>query len=211
MGTTHKSFIPAAGSDWLLPFYDAFTKLLGADAIHRRLLEQALVQAGDIVLEIGCGTANLAILAKRLNPAAEVFGIDPDPKALIRARKKAARNGLILEFSEAFTEHLPFADASMDKVLSAFMFHHIDPESRVVALREVCRVLKASGSLHLTDFEHGEHPRSHHNPHARRSDSPSRVQSGMSLLVLEAGFREAKRIASQGSLLGAIAYYHAIR
>jgi ubiquinone/menaquinone biosynthesis C-methylase UbiE len=211
MGATHKSFIPAAGTDWLLPFYDFFTKLLGADAVHKRLIEQASVQPGDFVLEIGCGTANLAILAKRSYPAAEVLGIDPDPKALARARKKAARNGLELEFREAFTEDLPFADASFDKVFSAFMLHHIDSESRVTALLEVCRVLKPGGSLHLADFEHGEHPRSHHNPHARRSISPSRAQSGISLLMEEAGFREAKRVGSQGSPLGAIAYYQAVR
>ena len=211
MGATHKSFIPAAGTDWLLPFYDFFTKLLGADAVHKRLIKQASVRPGDFVLEIGCGTANLAILAKRSNPAAEVFGIDPDPKALARARKKASHNGLKLEFREAFTEDLPFADASFDKVLSAFMLHHIDPECRVTVLLEVRRVLKPGGSLHLADFEHGEHPRSHHSPHAPRGISPSHAQSGISLLMEEAGFREAKRVASQGSALGAIAYYEAVR
>jgi len=211
MGPTHKSFIPAAGTDWLLPFYDFFTRLLGAEAVHKRLIEQASIRPGDFILEIGCGTANLAILAKRLSPAAEVFGIDPDPKALARARKKAARNGLKIEFREAFTEDLPFADASIDKVLSAFMLHHIDPESRVAALLEVCRVLKPGGSLHLADFEQGEHPRSHQNPHARRSTSPPRVQAGISLLMEEAGLREARRVARHGNPLGAIAYYQAVR
>jgi len=38
------------------------------------------------VLEIGCGTGNLALLAKRLHPDAEVVGLDPDPKALLRKR-----------------------------------------------------------------------------------------------------------------------------
>jgi ubiquinone/menaquinone biosynthesis C-methylase UbiE len=211
MGSTQRSFIPAAGSDWLLPFYDFFTKLLGADAVHKRLLEQASIRPGDRVLEIGCGTANLAILAKRLNPTAEVVGIDPDPKALPRARKKAHHAGLQLEFREAFTEELPFPDGSIDKVLSAFMLHHIQADSRHTALREVHRVLRPGGSLLLADFEHGEHPRSHHSPDALHRVAAPRVQSGIAQLMLDAGFQEAKRVAHQGSLLGEVACYIAVR
>ena len=211
MGSTQRSFIPAAGSDWLLRFYDFFTKLLGADAVHKRLLEQASIRPGDRVLEIGCGTANLAILAKRLNPKAEVVGIDPDPKALSRARKKARHAGLQLEFREAFTEELPFLDGSIDKVLSAFMLHHIQPDSRQTALREVHRVLRLGGSLLLADFEDREHPRSHHSPHASHRVAAPRVHSGIAQLMLEAGFQEAKRVAHQGSLLGKVACYIAVR
>ena len=211
MGSTQRSFIPAAGSDWLLPFYDFFTKLLGADAVHKRLLEQASIRPGDRVLEIGCGTANLAILAKRLNPTAEVVGIDPDPKALSRARKKAHHAGLQLEFREAFTEELPFPDGSIDKVLSAFMLHHIQPDSRHTALREVHRVLRPGGSLLLADFEDGEHPRSRHSPHASHRVAAPRVQSGIAQLMLEAGFQEARRVSHQGSLLGRVACYIAVR
>jgi len=210
MGSTQKTFIPAAGSDWLLPFYDFFTKLLGADAVHKRLLEEASIRPGDRVLEIGCGTANLAILAKRLNPTAEVVGIDPDPKALSRARNKAHHAGLQLEFREAFTEELPFPDGSIDKVLSAFMLHHIQADSRHTALREVHRVLKPGGSLHLADFEDGEHPRSHHSPHASHRVEAPRVQSGIAQLMLEAGFQETKRVAHQGTFLGEVACYIAV-
>ena len=210
MRSTQRSFIPAAGSDWLLPFYDFFTKLLGADAVHKRLLEQASIRPGDRLLEIGCGTANLAILAKRFNPTAEVVGIDPDPKALSRARKKAHHAGLQLEFREAFTEELPFPDGSIDKVLSAFMLHHIQPDSRHTALREVHRVLRPGGSLLLADFEDGEHPRSRHSPHASHRVAAPRVQSGIAQLMLEAGFQEAKRVSQRGSLLGEVACYIAV-
>lgn len=211
MSTNAKPFIPAAGNDWLLPFYDLFTKLLGVEASHQRLLEQAAIQPGYRLLEIGCGTGNLAILAKRLNPSADVLGIDPDPKALSRARKKVRQAGVQLEFCEAFTEELPLADGSIDKVLSAFMLHHIPPNSRLAALSEVCRVLKPGGTLHLADFEHGENPQSHHSPHASHQASTSRAQSGIAQLMLNAGFQEAKRVGQQTSLLGEIAYHIAVR
>jgi ubiquinone/menaquinone biosynthesis C-methylase UbiE len=56
MHATRKAYLPAAGKDWLLPFYDPLTKLLGVEASHRMLINQATVSLGRRVLEIGCGT-----------------------------------------------------------------------------------------------------------------------------------------------------------
>ena len=91
MHATGKTYLPAAGRDWLLPFYDPFTKVLGVEASHRKLINQASISPGHRVLEIGCGTGKLAILVKRLNPASQVLAINPDPKALARAHRKAQR------------------------------------------------------------------------------------------------------------------------
>jgi len=107
---TGRHFVPAAGRDWLFPIYDPLTTLLGVRRFHRRLLEQADIAAGSRVLEVGCGTGNLSILAKRRNPAAEVTGIDPDPKALARAHRKAQRSRVVVRFDLAYSEQLPFLE-----------------------------------------------------------------------------------------------------
>jgi ubiquinone/menaquinone biosynthesis C-methylase UbiE len=217
VSTDEKPYLPAAGSDWLLPFYDMFTRLTGVRAAHRRLLEQAALQPGYRILEIGCGTGNLAILARRLNPSVEVLGIDPDPKALSRARRKAQRAGFPIEFREAFAEQLPFPDASFDRVLSAFMLHHVLPDAKIPTLREALRVLKPRGSLHLLDFEAGEHPRGFSfrrllHPHARsHAHGRHHTHHGVPDLMQEAGFADPARVAGQDSLLGAVAYYSASR
>lgn len=211
MSTTDRPYIPAAGSDWLLPFYDLFTKLLGVEASHRRLLAQAAIRPGYRVLEIGCGTGNLAILAKRLNPSADVFGIDPDPKALSRARKKAHRAGFPMEFRQAFSEQLPFPDASFDRVLSAFMLHHVQPVSKLPAVREAFRVLKPGGSLQLADFKEGKHRRGHHFASALHPHKESRFHHMIPHLMQEAGFADAREVAQQASILGRIACYSAVR
>ncbi len=211
MSTNEKPFIPAAGSDWLLPFYDLLTKLLGVEAAHRRLLEQAAIQPGYRILEIGCGTGNLAILAKRLNPSADVLGIDPDPKALTRACKKAHRAGLVMEFREAFSEQLPFPDASFDRVLSALMLHHVQPASKIPALREAFRVLKPGGSLQLVDFEEGGHARAHGLAGSLHSHEESRFRHVIGDLMREAGFANPIQTDQQANLLGRIAYYSALR
>jgi SAM-dependent methyltransferase len=96
--TTRKTYVSAAGKDWLLPFYDLFTKLLGVEAVHGNLIRQAAISPGHRVLEIGCGTDNLAILAKRLNPAAQVVGIDPTRKPWRRPAERRNNVGPALQF-----------------------------------------------------------------------------------------------------------------
>jgi ubiquinone/menaquinone biosynthesis C-methylase UbiE len=145
-------YLPGMGLHWLLPLYDPISRLLGMEAPHLRLTDQAGLGPGRRVLEIGCGTGNLALLAKRLHPQAEITGLDPDPQALARARRKAASHGLALRLDQGFAGALPYADASFDRVLSSFMLHHLDEAERRRALSEAARVLKPGGSLHVVDI-----------------------------------------------------------
>ena len=152
-------YLPAMGRDRLLPLYDPFTWLLGVPRVHRRLVELAGIEPGHRVLEIGCGTGNLALRAQRMHPDAEVVGIDPDPLALQRARRKADRAGLPVRWDRGKAGELPYADESVDRVLSAFMFHHLDDAEKKSALAEVRRVLRPDGQLHLVDIAGHHHGR----------------------------------------------------
>ena len=86
---TRHDYIPAAGRDALLPGYDLLTRLLGMNRAYDTLIAQAELADGLRVLEIGCGTGNVTVRAKRANPGAELTGTDPDPRALVRAQRKA--------------------------------------------------------------------------------------------------------------------------
>jgi ubiquinone/menaquinone biosynthesis C-methylase UbiE len=140
------------GHDGLLPIYDPFTRLLGVRSMHRRLADQAGIAPGHQVLEIGTGTGNLALLVKRRHPQADVVGLDPDPLALGRARRKATRGGLDVQWDLGSSGELPYPDGSVDRVLSALMFHHLDEAVKERTLAEVRRVLRPGGRLHLVDF-----------------------------------------------------------
>jgi ubiquinone/menaquinone biosynthesis C-methylase UbiE len=150
LGNRH-DYLPAAGLDLLLPTYELISRLFGTPRLHDRLIEQAELQPGHRIIEIGCGTGNLTIKTKQAQPAAEVVGSDPDPKALARAERKA--QGLHgIRFERAYAQKLPHPDGEFDRVLSALMFHHIPTDLKGPAVAEAFRVLRPGGRLHLLDF-----------------------------------------------------------
>jgi ubiquinone/menaquinone biosynthesis C-methylase UbiE len=143
-------YLPAARYDALLPAYDLLSRALGVTKIHTTLLAQAELADGHRVLEIGSGTGNLAIRAKRSRPGADVIGVDPDPLALARAeRKLRGRTGI--RFDRGYAQNLPYPDGEFDRVLSSMMLHHLDSEAKAAAAAEVFRVLRPGGRLHLVD------------------------------------------------------------
>ena len=92
------------------------------------------------------------MLLKRLHPDVDVAGVDPDPRALARAARKARRAGVQVRLVRGFSDALNEPEGSVDRVFSSFMFHHLDRSEQVRTLAEVTRVLRPGGRLHLLDF-----------------------------------------------------------
>jgi ubiquinone/menaquinone biosynthesis C-methylase UbiE len=135
-----RTYLPAAGHHWSLPLYDPLVKLLGGDGARALLLDQAAVRPSHRVLDIGCGTGSLVVLIKRKYPNVEVVGLDPDPSALARARRKGQRAALSIQLDRGFSDELPYPQGAFDRVFSSFMFHHLEAAEKVATLREVRRV-----------------------------------------------------------------------
>lgn len=211
MAHAHRHFVPAAGADWLLPLYDPFTRLLGTSAALRELVAQAELAPAQRVLDLGCGTGATTLLAKRLEPGIEIVGLDPDEKALARARRKAERGRLEVELVQGFGDALPFPDGRFDRVLSSFMFHHLDAAEQPAVLRELRRVLRPGGSLHVLDFAGEGHglgallARLVHRSESLRANADDVLPR----LMREAGFRDAAPAGRRASLLGTLGYTRA--
>jgi ubiquinone/menaquinone biosynthesis C-methylase UbiE len=208
---SEERYLPGMSKNWLLPLYDPLVRMLRIESHHRRLVDLAAFEPGERVLEIGCGTGNLALLIKRLHPTADVVGIDPDDKALARARRKAMRGRLAVRFDHGFAQHLPYGDTSFDCVASAFMFHHLGAEVKRAVLAEVLRVLTPDGRLRLVDFG-GAIERSdgfmarlqHRNKHLA-GNLGERIPE----IMREAGLHEADEIEHRVTRLGRITFYGA--
>lgn len=153
MSESKNEYIPALSFRVLTPFYDFIQKYIVRDIRYKsRLIEQAQIQAGQRVLDLGCGTGTLAMMAKRAQRKAEVFGLDADPEMLKMAHIKRDQEKLEVTFDVGFTNNLPYPDASFDRVLSSIMIHHLKTPDKEKTAREVYRVLKPGGQLHIIDF-----------------------------------------------------------
>jgi ubiquinone/menaquinone biosynthesis C-methylase UbiE len=153
MTGSNQEFIPALGIKALTPFYDWVQRWIVGDTRYKsRLIEQAAIQPGQRVLDLGCGTGTLAVMVKQAVPGADVVGLDADPQMLNVAKSKSARENILVQFDRGMTFDLPYPDASIDRVLSSLMIHHLKTPDKERTAREVYRVLKPGGQLHVIDF-----------------------------------------------------------
>jgi ubiquinone/menaquinone biosynthesis C-methylase UbiE len=84
-----------------------------------------------------------------------VVGLDSDFAALGVAATKASRLAADVQLDHGDAAQLAYPDATFDRVVSAFLLHHLPEDQQHRMLREVRRVLKPGGSLHLLDFTPG--------------------------------------------------------
>lgn len=121
--------------------------------MRRRLLDLSRLRSGESVLDVGCGTGTLAILAKEIvGQSGTVCAVDPSPEMLSRARAKAARVGAEIRFENAAAQALPFKDSSFDVALSTMMLHHLGRFARRELAAELRRVVRPGGRMLVVDF-----------------------------------------------------------
>ena len=198
---SQREFLPAAGRDVFLPLYDPMVSLMGFGRAVQELISQANIERAHSVLDVGCGTGALIVMLKRQYSAVEVTGLDPDSKALQRARKKTGRAGVSVQLDHGFADELSYGERSFDRVFSSFMFHHLDEEERERTSREVLRVLKPGGSFHLLDFvanetSHGFFERLFAGHALMKTNTNERILRLMS----RAGFSNVMKV-NEGSML----------
>ncbi|HVH08114.1 MAG TPA: class I SAM-dependent methyltransferase [Myxococcota bacterium] len=151
---TQPKYVPALGHDALTRFYDPLIAVtLREKTLKGRLLDQAAIGRGHRVLDVGCGTGTLAILAKQRHPDAQVVGLDGDPKVLAIARAKIARAGVDVELHEGLAgPGAPFPPASFDRVVTSFVLHHLTTDDKRAAFAAIRGWLRPGGELHVLDF-----------------------------------------------------------
>ena len=131
---------------WMAGDYDRFSRYMEGDA--RDFYERLNVAPGCQLLDVGCGSGQLALIAAK--DGLEVTGVDIASNLVERARTRAQAEGLRACFEEADAEALPFEDASFDVVVSLIgaMFA---PRPELVA-KELLRVCNPGGTIAMANW-----------------------------------------------------------
>ena len=212
--TRDDKYIPALSYDRLTPLFDPVIRWSMRELeLKRRLIVQARIEPGYRVLDLGCGTATLTILIKQMYPAAEVVGLDGDPKILAIAEAKAAKAEVSLTLDHGLAFEMPYPDQSFDRVVSSLVIHHLTTDNKRRAFQEIHRVLRPGGELHVLDFG-----RPHNlytsivSPLIRRlEEAADNVQGLLPAMIREAGFDQVEVTQRFTTIFGPLALYRARR
>ena len=133
-------------STWMGGDYDRFSRYMEQDA--RAFYERLDVPAGCRMLDVACGSGQLALWAAR--EGVNITGVDIAPNLVLRAQARAEAEGLSARFFEGDAESLPFEDASFEVVTSLYgaMFA---PRPELVA-QEVLRVCSPGGIIAMGNW-----------------------------------------------------------
>jgi demethylmenaquinone methyltransferase/2-methoxy-6-polyprenyl-1,4-benzoquinol methylase len=136
--------------DRVAPRYDLVNTVLsfGPDRRWREAAARATgLAAGEVAVDVACGTGRLAVELARLEPGAIVIGLDFAREMVRRANPGGCER---LSFAVADAMRLPLADASVDVVTIAFGLRNLPEPGQ--GLLELRRVLRPGGRLVVCEF-----------------------------------------------------------
>ncbi len=138
----------------LAPFYDVGVRLCGLPLggerrVREKVLDLLPLRKGDRVLEMGCGTGTVTIMAAhRVGQTGEAVGVDPSPEMLALARTKLIAAPLPqVSFLEAAGDQVPFPAGHFDAVIFFLVLHEMAHPDRLASLREALRLLRPGGHM----------------------------------------------------------------
>ena len=108
-----------------------------------------ILEAVDILLDIGCGNGKAARLAAEICTSGKVIGIDPTTAMIRIARKTTDENYTNLEFRTGCAEKIPYPHESFSIAIAINSLHHWQDYKK--GLLEVDRVLRPDGSFFIAN------------------------------------------------------------
>ncbi|MEK6781129.1 MAG: methyltransferase domain-containing protein [Bacteroidota bacterium] len=151
--TENKKYIPALKYDWLTKIYDPVLQFsMPEREFKTALIDEMRVQTGYQILDFGCGSLTLSIMAAQAYPQAIFYGVDIDDKILSIAERKMKSAAVSVKIQQYDGGKLPYPDNYFDRVMSSLVFHHLTLRQKYDALQEIFRILKPSGEVHIADF-----------------------------------------------------------
>jgi len=139
--------------------YDVIFVVLVRDGSWQEGVVTSLApKADDRILDFGTGSSSTAVSLALRYPKAAFVGVDPSSRAVEKARRTILRKKLrnISIVSAPLPGKLPFDASSFDKAVCMLGFHDRSPEEKLRVAKEIARVLRRGGTLHVADFDKPE-------------------------------------------------------
>jgi len=131
---------------WMAGNYDYFSRFMESSAVE--FLDRLPLQSGDRLLDVACGSGQLALLAAR--KGASVTGVDIATNWIEAARGRAASEGLAAQFDPGDAEELPYPDEAFDIVATIFGAMFAPRPERVA--HELVRVCRSGGTIAMANW-----------------------------------------------------------
>lgn len=148
-----QNYIYALRFEKLTRFYDPILRATTREEVFKNALINGIhLEVGMNILDIGCGTGTLMLKIKEKSPKTNVSGLDGDTKVLEIAKNKAKQKGMDIDLQVGLSNHLPYADSMFEVIVSSLFFHHLTDVDKRRTLKEILRVLKPNGEIHIADF-----------------------------------------------------------
>ncbi|WP_205876060.1 class I SAM-dependent methyltransferase [Mycobacterium camsae] len=150
-----QAFTPAAGDPKCSKYYDTVIALLTREGRWRwATIAQLELRPGATVVDIGCGTASLAMRMKQHQPLTRVIGVDPDPQVLDIAAAKTRRAGVQIEFVQGMGDRAVelTRPGIADKVVSSLVLHQCPVPMKEAIIANMFALLRPGGELVIADF-----------------------------------------------------------
>ncbi len=122
---------------------------------YRRIRPQLWAGFSGRILEAGVGTGRNI---PHYPTGAEVVGIDISPAMLAQAKKRRAHHSRDVELLEMDVLKTSFPTGHFDGVVSTFLFCVLDDPLQLPALKELARVCRPGGEVHLLEYAYSANP-----------------------------------------------------
>ena len=200
-----------------LAFRGAFRFVYNDEQGRKLLLASLAPQAGERILDLSAKGARSWLALARQFPGAYFVALESEEAAFVAAKEKIKAQKITnVEVLRLIDCRIDFEAASFDKVVCLLALHSLHPADKIALLKEILRVLRRGGTLHIGDFDTPQMPREQAGLKLSgylfgAATAQAHLDGTWVKMLRQVGFAGVRRLSSYSTILGRVALVRARR